>query len=271
MVYDNAAWGGATPSFILPNTQGATMAQAIRGIYQSSPTTKYFKMTHIVGNGQPNANERVFINGTQVGGGTTFPDPTLQGPASDRGFTAATFDSQMFPNLMPGTTDPVDGFGETVTTSVDHTQLSPYECLSWSAIVFSTDVKDVEGDGVPDGIEDAIGGLTTDANGVPLPNLNAMGASSTHKDIFIEMDAMVTGPTSYGSTTAPFSATENIPTLTDAVGHNHMPSPATAKILIDTYRGAQLAVPNVDGSLGITPHLDVGNPASYIDGSRQRL
>ena len=43
-----------------------------------------------------------------------------------------------------------------------------------------------------------------------------------------------------------------------------MPSAATAKILIDTYRGAQLAVPNVDGSLGITPHLDVGNPASYI-------
>jgi hypothetical protein len=129
-------------------------------------------------------------------------------------------------------------------------------CLAPGAVIFSAEVKDVDGDGLPDGIEDAVGGLNKDANGDPLPNLSAMGASSLQRDILIEMDAMIAGAgTSYGSSTAPFSAAESIVTLTDNNGHHHKPSAAALKIVIDIYLHAPVP---------IIPHIDIGNPADYI-------
>ena len=61
--------------------------------------------------------------------------------------------------------------------------------------------------------------------------------------------------TTYGSATAPFNATEGVVSVTDAAGHNHMPSPAAVKIVMDAYLNAPLP---------IVPHVDVGDPASYI-------
>ena len=71
LVYDNTAWA-SPPNFIIPNLSGAVLLQRIHGIYQSS-ATKYFKTTVVGGSGQPNANERVFVNGTQIGGSASFP------------------------------------------------------------------------------------------------------------------------------------------------------------------------------------------------------
>ena len=77
------------------------------------------------------------------------------------------------------------GFGETATTTVDHSSGGSYDCLTWAAIIFSTAVADVDNDGLPDGLEDAAGGLQdpkgTICSGEPLPNLNAMGASSVSR------------------------------------------------------------------------------------------
>ena len=139
-------------------------------------------------------------------------------------------------------------FGETATTSVDHTKTSPYECLTWAAIVFSTPVKDDDHDGLPDKLEDSTTALR-DPDGLgptgqavqhPLPNLHAMGASSSHKDIFVEVNAMkTTANTVYGSASAPFdSSTSEAPpwalaSQTDASRvlsvtagpHNHLPTP----------------------------------------------
>ena len=55
-------------------------------------------------------------------------------------------------------------------------------------MIFSTEVADVDDDGLPDGLEDAPGGLK-DPNDAELPNLNAMGAASTHRDLFVEYNA----------------------------------------------------------------------------------
>jgi len=33
------------------------------------------------------------------------------------------------------------------TTSVDHLGITPFDCLSWGAVVFSTEVQDTDGDG----------------------------------------------------------------------------------------------------------------------------
>ena len=156
---------------------------------------------------------------------------------------------------MPGgpDTNPNVDFGETVTTTVDHSNRNPYDCLSWAAIIFSTAIKDGDGDGLPDGIEDSAATLSDpgNPNPVPLPNLNAMGANSSHKDIVVEMDAMRTtvdtngsaaGLTSYGSAAFPYPFSP-LPTVT-AGAHNHLPTPAALKILIDAYRKAPYTNPD---------------------------
>ncbi len=60
--------------------------------------------------------------------------------------------------------------------------------MAWAAIVFSTTVKDTDGDGLPDKLEDVSGLM--DPDGQALPDLHAMGASSRHKDLFVELGAM---------------------------------------------------------------------------------
>ena len=99
-------------------------------------------------------------------------------------------------------------FGETVTKTVDHQPANGSDdCLTWGAVIFSTDVADVDDDGLPDGLEDNPAGLT-DPDGRVLPNLNLMGAGSRdplpngtlHPDIFIEVNAAwAAAGTSYGS------------------------------------------------------------------------
>src|SRR5262249_40239208 len=152
-----------------------------------------------------------------------------------------------------------DGYGETAAVSIT-ARSSPQACRTVAAIVFSTTVADVDHDGIPDGIEDvdpAVGRTTNDPPtasnpaGALLPNLNAMGASSSHPDIFIEMNAMYALPnTSYGSPMAPFNSTTT--TVTDAAGHNHLPTPDVLRMIGDVY-----------ASHGIVPHFDVGDPAAY--------
>ena len=142
------------------------MAQAIRGIYQSPDRQRHTDRLEILQDDRisPATVSRMATSvcssmAFRLGGKAHFrtrcskarPRPRI------RGFTAATFEHRKCtPNLMPGTKRSGRWLSaKRSTTSVDHTQLSPYEWwLSWSAIVFSADVKDVEGDGVPDGIEE---------------------------------------------------------------------------------------------------------------------
>ena len=78
-----------------------------------------------------------------------------------------------------------------------------------------------------------------------------MGASSGHKDIFIEVNTTWAEPgTSWGSATAPYSATEI--TRTDPNGHHHLPTPEVLKRVGDRY-----------AAHGITAHFDVGDVAAY--------
>ena len=138
--------------------------------------------------------------------------------------------------MQPLSTAPTSGFGETATTTVRNTNPNPYGCMAWAAIVFSTAVKDVDHDGLPDGLEDATGGLVN-PNGVALPNLHNMDASSSHPDLFIEINAM---------------KTDNATAPTPYVEHNHLPTPEVVKMVGDVY-----------AAHGITPHFDIGDIAGY--------
>jgi hypothetical protein len=227
--------------------EGATVTQNLRAFYKSS-AAKSAKVTYIVGTGGNNQTEQVLFKGSVVS--TTDPFPQTS-PSSDRSWANPTY---VVSPSMPGT-DSGDGFGETVTTSVQASP-SPAACRASAAVIFSTTVADVDGDGLPDGVEDAAGGLSdpptaSSPGGTALPNLHAMGASSSQKDLFLELNAMwAEAGTSYGSSSAPYNATTT--TVTDPVGHDHLPTPDVLKMVGDAY-----------ASHGITPHFDVGDVPAY--------
>src|SRR5215475_7375285 len=128
---------------------GATMSQTIRGFYQSS-SSKSARMTQIVGSSSPNPTEQIFFNGSLI---ATNAFAGSNSPQSDRAWSSPTWDVS---TLMPGK-DLNTGFGEEVSTAVTHGQTSPYDCLSWAAVIFSTRLQDTDGDGIPDKLEDVSG------------------------------------------------------------------------------------------------------------------
>ena len=232
--------------------------QSLRGFYQSS-AVKSAQITYLIASGQPNKNERIFFgDGTGPNTQISATDPISIGSAVQRGWSTLTYPVSTLMN--PASKAALTGSGETARTIIDHTPGVPnggFDCLTLEGVIFSTAVADVDNDGLPDGIEDAVGGLN-DADGQPLPNLNAMGASSSHKDLFVEFNSMqAAANTSYGSAATPFftdkiDPAKTIITLTDTLGHKHAPTPEALQALAQTYLAH-----------GITPHFDVGNPALY--------
>ena len=231
--------------------------QSLQGFYRSS-AAKSAQVTPIIASGQPNANERILFNGSNSPNDTVISpaNPVAGGTASQRGWAALTYNVSAL--MTPGANSAA-GFGETVTTRIDHAGGGGYDCLTLQAVVFSTAVADdeanpdnplIRGDGLPDGLEDAAGGLN-DPDGQPLPNLNAMGASSAQRDLFVEFNAMwAAAGTSYGSSSAPYDSTTNV--KVDGEGHHHYPTPADLKMIGDRF-----------AAHGIDVHFDVGDIAAY--------
>jgi hypothetical protein len=244
---------------------GDTMTQRLRGFYKSADAASA-KVTHIIGSGQPNNNERLFFDrGESATTNTPISpiDPMTIGSSSQRGWSTLTYDVS---TLMSPTTD-LTGFGESVTTSLRHTPASGgYDCLAWGAVIFSTAVADFDQDGLPDGLEDSSAGLKDPPTpafptGQPLPNLNLMGAKSRdsagspHKDLFIEFNAMqTTAAKPHGREGAPYPGVTSAPWTTSVPAHTHLPTPEVLKLMADAYVAR-----------GITPHFDVGNIDDYHD------
>jgi VCBS repeat-containing protein len=222
-------------------TPGATMSQTIRGFLQSS-TSQDARMTHLVGSGAKNSTDRVWFNNGRTPPTLLATDAFVgtNNASSDRAWANPTFvvpSNSSQSSLMPGSFFN-DGYGETVTTTVDHITTNPYDCLSWAAIIFSTAVPDLDRDGNPDIVENS----STDPSGLPwknpsgqlLPNLHAMGASSAHPDLFAEIGWMKTDGYIAGQGEVP--------------SHDHRPTPAALKMVGDAF-----------WTHGIQVHFDVGN------------
>jgi len=239
---------------------GEATTQTIHGFFQSA-SSPHAKLTHITGSGANNSTDRVLFRHQNP---TTLADITsvlatnailgTASPSSDRAWSNPTFDvSALMPSRDPGL-----GFGEEVSTTVDHTKTSPSDCLAWAAIAFSTTVQDVDGDGLIDKLEDVSG--LHEPDGEALPDLHAMHAGSDQRDLFLEVNAMVAGAgTSYGSLEAPFAgridSDPDNDVVTDHVGHNHLPTPAVIRQVGLTLASA----PAVGGGVpGIRLHVDAG-------------
>ena len=147
---------------------GETTSRTIRGFYQSADSPAA-KITHIVGSGAPNYTDRLWVNDNLIGQDVFWASAS---PSSDRAWSSPTVE---LTEQMLGT-DPGYGYGEEVTTRVDHGSSSPYDCLAWAAIVMSTTVQDTDGDGLQDNLE--TGAVTTHPSGQDLPNLRGMVSSN---------------------------------------------------------------------------------------------
>jgi hypothetical protein len=215
---------------------GATMKQTIRGFLQSS-TSQDVRMTHLVGSGAKNSTDRVWFNNGRT-------PPTLLATDAFKGTNNASSDrawanpTLVVPsNSMPGSFFN-DGYGETVTTTVDHVTTNPYDCLSWAAIIFSAAVPDQDHDGLPDIVEDnhfdPFGNHWKSPSGQLLPDFYAMGARSSHPDLFAEIGWMKTDGYIGGQG--------------EVSAHDHRPTPAALKMVGDAF-----------WAHGIQVHFDVGN------------
>jgi hypothetical protein len=222
VIYDGAFTGVASRSPSLNQTMG--------GFYQASFSPDA-KMTHIVGGGQRGFSETLTVNGGIPQGVPSDPFVGAQGQYWDN----YTFNY----NLAPGS--------PSVVTEVQ----SSNDCLSWGAIITSTNVQDSDFDGLldiwetsglyfnpgvrNDGVANqttttpATFGTCTPQNEATCVNFPAMGAKPFVPDIFIQIDWMASNGL-------------GVP------NHVHIP---------------QLAALNMVGAVfqshGINMHFDVGN------------
>src|SRR5262249_11397994 len=133
---------------VYAQAEGHALSQTLRGFYQHAGNAA--KMTQIVGSGVTNGKTQLFFNGTGASSLVAqSPFPGLS-PSSDRSWSNPTFSNPAYPNFSMQNTGFADGYGETATTTIDHTNTNPYDCVTLGAIVFSTPIVDADGDGLPD-------------------------------------------------------------------------------------------------------------------------
>jgi hypothetical protein len=182
------------------NNSTQYMSQDIKWFYQAAPSATG-KLTHIVGDGQTNFGEYVRYFSGPTSTYITLPSPNPLYSAF-YGSLGGSWDNPTF-------TVPVDDNADRVATWVVP-NASSFDCLSWGALVFSTPVKDQDGDGLLDIWEDKHGYADSkDGSWVALP-----GASKTVRDLFVQVDYLKNTDTS----TAPVHSHLPKQTALDAIG-----------------------------------------------------
>ena len=147
------------------------------------------------------------------------------------------------------------------TVTVDPGTNGSFDCLSWRAVVLSTEVQDRDGDGLLDVWESRSEWSSkpsrlasvypswplTDPTGSPLPDLGAMGASPDVQDIFVQVDYL-TGADGHSHLPGEERAFQSVATAL----HNAAPRPSMVG------RGA-CSSSAAAGQCPINVHFDVGD------------
>jgi hypothetical protein len=180
-----------------PSNTSQTVTQPILGFFQAgndqaAPIAT--KITHIVGNGQSNKLESVYLNGVNL--------PSLYGtlPPFPGTYNGSWDNPTWFPNTSGNAVNANDA---SATTSIVPAS-SNKGCVTWGAIILSTTVQDSDHDGILDvwktnqGYCDAWAnrGLSTQGtcpSGSSDPSWVALpGATHGNQDVFIQLDYMCT-------------------------------------------------------------------------------
>ena len=197
------------------------LTQPLAGFYDAS-SARLARMSHIAGVGTPPLSEKVSVDGKLIA------------TNAFRSADGHLWDNPTFENVPLLHDDRAN-----VQVGPDGARS---DCLTYSAMVLSTDVQDTDEDGLLDAWENSTAVLT-DPNGQPLPPLRAMGADRLVKDLFIEVGYMHTNNAtlSYG---VDAQGMPNPP----RPAHSHLPSAAALQKAADAFAGQ-----------GIKVHFDVGN------------
>ena len=196
-----------------PSNTGQIMTQQMLGFYeagndQAAPIAT--KITHIVGNGQSNKLEQVYLNNYDAAGNLVHSTllPSLYGtnPPFPGNYNGSWDDPTWFPNTYA--TTPSGGAavraGESSETALVVPSSSNKGCVSWGAVILSTTVQDSDLDGLLDVWKANEGYCDAGANrgfsnqgNCPLnssdPSWVALpGATHGNQDVFIQLDYMCT-------------------------------------------------------------------------------
>ncbi|HET8965839.1 MAG TPA: hypothetical protein VFN20_06480 [Candidatus Acidoferrum sp.] len=210
---------------LAPNNSASMMTLPMVGFYQAS-ASPIAKVTHIVGNGQPNKSETVLLNGVSLPSLYGNSVPPFPGVYNQNTFSLSGGGSWDNPTWL------VNSFGNAVkandssaTASVQPSS-SNSGCVNWGAVVFSTTVQNSDGDGLLD-VWKKSNGYTDVNNGqwVALP-----GAKSGQKDLFVELDYV-----------------SNLDGSAGSYLHSHLPKRAAIDKVGDAFKNR-----------GIQVHFDLG-------------
>jgi len=185
------------------NSDSLVMKQTVQGFYDAA-TTPVSKLTLIAGAGESNKSQTVYLNNEALPShaGTNLPPfPAYYGSWDNPTWT---FGNATYPEI----TNPVLAGAASATVEVLPSASKP-GCLSWGAVIVSTTVSEPDGDGLLSSWKKAGGycdasinggvcrqGSSSDPGWVALP-----GATSGHKDLFIQLDYMCSKTTGIDSCT----------------------------------------------------------------------
>jgi hypothetical protein len=165
-----------------PSNSADTMSQSIQGFYQPTQAPISAKLTHIVGNGQPNKFQQVLFKGIPLTPANTAAFPGVYNSSWDN----PTWTVSQY----------MSAFDTLETTSVVPSG-SNSGCVSWGATIFSTTVQDSDKDGLLDIWETNQGYCSAAINqGVCSPgDPSWVALPEAHlgpKDLFVQLDYMCT-------------------------------------------------------------------------------
>ena len=206
-----------------PGNTTLDMSLGMQGFYEAA-AAPIAKLTHIVGNGQSNKSEQVYVLNDKTN--VTIPLPSLYS------------NKPPFPGFYNGSWDNptwvVNNYGQAVNaedSSETTFVTSSGGCPSWGAVIFSSTVQNTDNDGLLNTWKTNHGYTDVkDGSFVALP-----GATLGQKDLFIQVDSMCSVVKADG-------------TCDTTNGHTHAPDPAAVALMTSAFTAR-----------GINLHLDFKN------------
>lgn len=214
------------------------MSQGIQGFYQAA-TSPVAKITHIVGNGQSNKFQKVYLLNDKTH--VAVPLPSLYGtkPPFPGYYNSSNPTNSPTGKFYNGSWDNptwvVNNYGPAVKAedASDTTFVDPdCGCVSWSAVVFSTTVQNTDNDGLLNtwkthhGYTDVKDGSWVDLT----------GATLGQKDLFIQADSMCSEVKADG-------------TCDTANGHSHAPDPTAVAAMASAFSARGINLHFVPGNV----------------------
>jgi hypothetical protein len=181
------------------------MTQQLQGFYDAAPNA-VSRLTHIVGSGQSNKFETVYL-GSGTNSFSPLPSLYVNQPAFPGSY--GNWDNPTW--AFPGTNlpNPIQEKSSYATTQVVPAS-SNSGCVSWGAVIVSTTVENTDNDGILDSWKADQGYCDASVNNGACTKgdpawVDLTGALRGHKDIFLQYDYMcskVQGPASSANSCA---------------------------------------------------------------------